>query len=97
MDIPLGPWSLRFELLGPITQIEAFVVGSRIREIVWFRKFYGEGVGENVKVSRAFDFPMASSISLRFIGRKQRGWAGRDTRSNDFSEFIMQKPKTAAS
>lgn len=32
-----------FELLGPITQIETFAVGSRIREITRLRKFYGRG------------------------------------------------------
>lgn len=32
-----------FELLGPITQIETFAVGSRIREIARLRKFYGRG------------------------------------------------------
>lgn len=34
---------MRFELLGPITQIETFAVGSRIREISRLRKFYGRG------------------------------------------------------
>jgi len=32
-----------FELLGPITQIETFAIGSRIREIARLRKFYGRG------------------------------------------------------
>lgn len=32
-----------FELLGPITQIETFAVGSRIREIARLRKLYGRG------------------------------------------------------
>lgn len=34
---------MRFELLGPITQIEPFAVGSRIRELPRLRKFYGSG------------------------------------------------------
>ncbi len=34
---------MEFELLGPITQIETFVVGSRIREIARLRKVYGIG------------------------------------------------------
>jgi hypothetical protein len=32
-----------FELLGPVTQIETFAVGSRIREIARLRKYYGKG------------------------------------------------------
>lgn len=34
---------MQFELLGPITQIETFAVGSGIREIERLRKFYGRG------------------------------------------------------
>lgn len=34
---------MQFELLGPITQVETFAVGSRIREIARLRKFYGTG------------------------------------------------------
>lgn len=34
---------MHFELLGPITQIETFAIGSRIREIARLRKFYGKG------------------------------------------------------
>ena len=32
-----------FELLGPITQIKTFAVGSRIREVARLRKLYGKG------------------------------------------------------
>jgi hypothetical protein len=32
-----------FELLGPITDIETFAVGSAIREIARLGKFYGKG------------------------------------------------------
>ncbi|MEO6543665.1 MAG: hypothetical protein ABIP05_06420 [Nitrospiraceae bacterium] len=32
-----------FKLLGPLTQIETFAVGSGIREIARLRKFYGKG------------------------------------------------------
>ena len=34
---------MHFDLLGPITQIETFAVGARIREIARLRKFYGRG------------------------------------------------------
>lgn len=34
---------MSFELLGPITQIETFAVGARIRENARLRKFYGSG------------------------------------------------------
>lgn len=34
---------MQFELLGPITQVETFAVGARIREIARLRKFYGTG------------------------------------------------------
>jgi len=34
---------VHFKLLGPITQIETFAVGARIREIARLRKFYGKG------------------------------------------------------
>ena len=34
---------MHFELLGSITQIETFAVGSRIRELASLRKFYGSG------------------------------------------------------
>lgn len=34
---------MQFQLLGSITQIETFAVGSRIREIARLRKFYGKG------------------------------------------------------
>jgi hypothetical protein len=34
---------VRFQLLGPITQIVTFAVGSRIREVVRLRKRYGRG------------------------------------------------------
>ncbi|MGQ0555238.1 MAG: hypothetical protein ACT4PN_04745 [Nitrospiraceae bacterium] len=34
---------MTFELLGPITQIETFAVGGRIRELARLRKFYGSG------------------------------------------------------
>jgi hypothetical protein len=34
---------VHFELLGPITQIETFAIGSRIREVARLRKFYGKG------------------------------------------------------
>jgi len=34
---------VRFQLLGSITQVETFAVGSRIREIARLRKFYGRG------------------------------------------------------
>lgn len=34
---------MHFELLGSITQIETFAVGSRIRELARLRKFYGSG------------------------------------------------------
>lgn len=32
-----------FELLGPISQVETFAVGSRIREIARLRRRYGKG------------------------------------------------------
>jgi hypothetical protein len=32
-----------FELLGPITDVETFAVGSAIREIARLRKLYGKG------------------------------------------------------
>ena len=32
-----------FELLGPITQVETFAIGSRIREVARLRKLYGKG------------------------------------------------------
>lgn len=32
-----------FELLGPITQVETFTIGTRIREVVRLRKLYGKG------------------------------------------------------
>ncbi|MDP1946604.1 MAG: hypothetical protein Q8L77_03805 [Nitrospirota bacterium] len=32
-----------FKLLGPITQIETFAIGSGIREIARLRKLYGKG------------------------------------------------------
>jgi hypothetical protein len=34
---------VHFKLLGPLTQIETFAVGSGIREIARLRKFYGKG------------------------------------------------------
>lgn len=34
---------MHFELLGPITQIETFAIGARIREVARLRKFYGLG------------------------------------------------------
>ena len=34
---------MHFELLGPLTQIETFAVGSQIREIARLRKLYGHG------------------------------------------------------
>ena len=34
---------MHFELLGPLTQIETFAVGSQIREIARLRKLYGQG------------------------------------------------------
>lgn len=34
---------MHFKLLGPITQIETFAVGARIREVARLRKFYGKG------------------------------------------------------
>lgn len=34
---------MHFKLLGPITQIETFAVGVRIREVARLRKFYGKG------------------------------------------------------
>ena len=34
---------MQFELLGAITKIETFAVGSRIREVARLRKFYGKG------------------------------------------------------
>jgi hypothetical protein len=39
-------WEYRqvyFELLGPITQVETFAVGSGIREVARLRKLYGRG------------------------------------------------------
>jgi hypothetical protein len=32
-----------FQLLGPISNIETFAVGSRIREVARLRKLYGKG------------------------------------------------------
>jgi hypothetical protein len=37
----LGPCRRAFRVSRPITQIETFAVGSRIREIARLRKFYG--------------------------------------------------------
>ncbi len=34
---------MHFELLGPLTQIETFAVGSQIREIARLRRLYGHG------------------------------------------------------
>jgi hypothetical protein len=34
---------VNFELLNPLTQVETFAVGARIREIARLRKFYGTG------------------------------------------------------
>jgi hypothetical protein len=34
---------VHFELLGPITHIETFAVGSAIRELSRLRKLYGKG------------------------------------------------------
>jgi hypothetical protein len=34
---------VHFKLLGPITQIETFAIGSRIREVARLRKFYSKG------------------------------------------------------
>jgi hypothetical protein len=34
---------VRFDILGPISDVETFATGSRIREIVRLRKVYGRG------------------------------------------------------
>lgn len=34
---------MHFELIGSITQVETFAIGSRIHEIARLRKFYGKG------------------------------------------------------
>ena len=34
---------MRFEILGPISDIETFATGSSIREIARLRKIYGRG------------------------------------------------------
>ncbi len=36
-------WQVHFELLGPISHVETFAVGSRIREIARLRRRYGKG------------------------------------------------------
>lgn len=46
IDCPSQLWDHRavhFTLLGPITQVETFAVGSGIRELARLRKFYGKG------------------------------------------------------
>jgi hypothetical protein len=40
---------MRFEVLGEISDIETFAVGSGIREIARLRKIYGRGAGVNAK------------------------------------------------
>jgi hypothetical protein len=34
---------MRYEILGPILEVETFATGSRIREIARLRKVYGRG------------------------------------------------------
>ncbi len=34
---------MRFEILGPISNVETFATGSGIRELARLRKFYGRG------------------------------------------------------
>jgi hypothetical protein len=34
---------MRFEILGPISDVETFATGARIREIVRLRRIYGRG------------------------------------------------------
>jgi hypothetical protein len=50
-----------FEILGEITDIETFAVGSGIRELARLRKFMDVGVGANARVLPGFDYLMARS------------------------------------
>jgi len=34
---------MQFEIVGPISEVETFATGSRIREIARLRKLYGRG------------------------------------------------------
>jgi hypothetical protein len=46
---------MQFEILGEISDIETFAVGSGIREIARLRRIYGRGRWRNAKASLAFD------------------------------------------
>ena len=63
---------MHFELLGPLTQIETFAVGSQIREIARLRKLYGHGRWRKRKGIAVFGSRMAPLMSLRFTGMRRR-------------------------
>jgi hypothetical protein len=77
--------SMRFEIVGEISQIETFAVGSAIREIARLRRAYGRGRWRKRKgiASRAIAQWL---FGLRYIGTRRPASAARNSRSGTCCE-----------
>lgn len=60
-----------FEIVGEITHVETFAVGSSIREIERLRKLYGRGGGGNERALPRSNWPMEPPVALRYTGTRQ--------------------------
>jgi len=62
---------MRFEIIGEISEIETFAVGSSIREIARLRRVYGRGRWRSARASLPSGWRMAPCIMLKYIGTKR--------------------------
>jgi len=73
---------MRFEILGEISDIEAFATASGIREIARCGEFTDVAAGANAKALPACDYLMARPIWLSYMGTKPPGSGARNSRSS---------------
>ena len=66
---------MNFEVVGDITEVETFAVGTSIRELSRLRRAYGAGRWRKRKGHAQVHFEVIRSISPRSIGTRLTGSA----------------------
>jgi hypothetical protein len=67
----------RFEIIGPIDEIETIAVGGRIKEIMRLRKQFGPGRWRKLKGIAQVQLEMAQCARLKYTGTRPMERAGR--------------------
>jgi hypothetical protein len=81
---------MRFEILGEISDVETFAIGSGIREIVRLRRIYGRGRWRKRKGTARVRLSDGSIHTAEYIGTKPPGSAARNSSSNTCFETMTK-------